>query len=88
MRKPAPLLALRVISGRETIPAFRETIPPLEKARFRVWFREAAMSSRPDVYTVELTEAQLLHAWFQSQNTLAQTCKDIKRGRCVDADAT
>ena len=80
MRKPAPLLALRGISGRETIPAFRETIPPLEKARFRVWFREAAMSSRPDVYTVELTEAQLLNAWLQAKRDLDGTLGDIGRG--------
>lgn len=38
--------------------------------------------------TVELTEAQLLHAWCQAQNELGRTLKDIERGRCTEADAT
>lgn len=44
--------------------------------------------SRADIFTVELTEAQLLHAYSQSERTLGRTLKNIKRGRCVDEDAT
>lgn len=44
--------------------------------------------SRADIFTVELTEAQLLHAWCQAEHALGQTFKDIKRGRCTEADAT
>ncbi|MBI5439345.1 MAG: hypothetical protein HY936_10455 [Nitrosomonadales bacterium] len=40
------------------------------------------------VFTVELTNAQLLHAWFQAEHALGRTCKDIRRGRCTEGDAT
>ena len=40
------------------------------------------------LFTVELTEAQLLHAWFQAEHALGRTLKDIKRGRCTEADLT
>ena len=45
------------------------------------------MSDLEAVFVVELTEAQLLNAWCQAKNDLDQTCKDIKRGRGVEADA-
>lgn len=44
--------------------------------------------SRADSFTVELTEAQLLHAYNQSEKTLGKTLENIKRGCCVDGDAT
>lgn len=47
----------------------------------------AARLAQP-VFTVMLTEAQLLHAWLQSERALDKTCKDIRRGLCVDGDAT
>lgn len=43
--------------------------------------------ARSRLFTVELTEAQLLHAWCQAEHALAQTFKDIERGRCTKADA-
>ena len=45
------------------------------------------MSAVAVVFVVELSEAQLLNAWLQAKNDLDQTCKDIKRGRGVEADA-
>ena len=43
------------------------------------------MSSK--LFTVELTEAQLLHAWSQAEHALGRTLKDIERGRCTEGDA-
>lgn len=40
------------------------------------------------LFTVELTEAQLLHAWCQAEHALGRTLNDIKRGRCTEADAS
>lgn len=42
--------------------------------------------SRADLFTVELTEAQLLHAWCQAEHALGRTHKAIKRGLCTEAD--
>lgn len=46
------------------------------------------MSGGGSVFVVELTEAELLNAWCQAKNDLDQTCKNIKRGRGVEGDAT
>lgn len=43
--------------------------------------------SRPDVFTVELNEAELLNAWMQAERALFDTLDDIDRGRCTEADA-
>lgn len=43
--------------------------------------------SRPDLITVELTEAQLLNAWMQAERDLVTTSMDIRRGRGVPGDA-
>lgn len=43
--------------------------------------------SSPDLFTVELTEAQLLNAWMQAYRDLGETLEGIKRGRGVEGDA-
>lgn len=45
------------------------------------------MSCPVEVFTVELTEAQLLNAWLQAKRDLDCTLDDIARGRGVAGDA-
>ena len=40
------------------------------------------------LFTVELTEAQLLNAWLQAKRDLDGTLDDIGRGRGVEGDVT
>lgn len=42
--------------------------------------------SSPVLFTVELTEAQLLNAWMQAYRDLGETLEGVKRGRGVEAD--
>lgn len=39
------------------------------------------------LFTIELTEAELLNAWMQAERALFDTLDDIDRGRCTEADA-
>lgn len=40
------------------------------------------------MFTIELTEAELFNAWMQAERALFDTLDDIKRGRCTEVDAT
>jgi hypothetical protein len=66
-----------------TSPEIYRNPQVLESCRI---IQEAAKKSK-EVFTVTLTEAQLLHAWSQSEQTLNRTLKDIRRGLCVQADS-
>jgi hypothetical protein len=48
---------------------------------------EEAAKKPKQVFTIALTEAQLLHAWSQSERTLNRTLKNIRRGLCVEEDS-